>query len=257
MCAILFLVYGCSDNSVNSLNNLTSQICPGIRGAEAVYWDIMNGIPRGDIPGGLPTVENIGGNYIHPAIPLLGFIYPAGYTPQTDQTPGSIGVNLIRNDNQSIWRYTQINSQNFVRSGQVLQAEINSLLNFFGGNANDIQVVCRNEATRPTGELAPGLVTEYSNLLIRFNGITSVITTSVTSMQSFDISLTWIAIQKAAAPTQQFEDEILNTYLPISFQLLFTDSGQLDSDGDGVPDGNDLCPNTPAGTTVNGNGCPI
>jgi OOP family OmpA-OmpF porin len=30
----------------------------------------------------------------------------------------------------------------------------------------------------------------------------------------------------------------------------------LDSDGDGVSDGADLCPNTPAGTAVDSNGCP-
>ncbi|NJL59566.1 MAG: OmpA family protein [Desulfobacteraceae bacterium] len=31
----------------------------------------------------------------------------------------------------------------------------------------------------------------------------------------------------------------------------------LDSDGDGVPDDRDLCPDTPAGTQVNDRGCPI
>ena len=31
----------------------------------------------------------------------------------------------------------------------------------------------------------------------------------------------------------------------------------IDSDGDGVPDGSDLCPNTPQGTLVNPSGCPI
>ena len=31
----------------------------------------------------------------------------------------------------------------------------------------------------------------------------------------------------------------------------------IDSDGDGVPDDRDLCPNTPAGTVVNAYGCPI
>jgi hypothetical protein len=33
-------------------------------------------------------------------------------------------------------------------------------------------------------------------------------------------------------------------------------SGSTDSDGDGVPNTSDLCPNTPSGTTVNAYGCP-
>ena len=34
------------------------------------------------------------------------------------------------------------------------------------------------------------------------------------------------------------------------------DQIDIDSDGDGVPDSRDLCPNTPAGMTVDENGCP-
>lgn len=245
---------GCGDNATNSTADLRSNICTNVTGIEALYWDIMNGIPRGDIPGGVPTVNNPGGTYIHPQIPLLGFQYPAGYTPRTDLTPNAIGVNVIRNDNGSIWRQTQIASFNPVRARDVLAAEINSLLNFFGGNANNIQLVCSNEGVSPSDQLAPGFVVEFANRLIRFNGITALITASVTFTPSGLVS---IVIQKTGAATQQFGDEIMNTYLPISWQLLFRDGGERDSDGDGVPDSRDLCPNTPPGTPVDANGCPI
>ena len=251
---LLFIVTGCSDNSTNSTANLQSEICGNVRGGEAVFWDIMNGVPRGDIPGGVPTIKNPGGTYIHPTIPLLGFQYPAGYTPQTDFTQNAIGVNVIRNDNGSIWRQTQIAVLNPVRARDVLATEINTLLAFFGGNANNIQVVCSNEGTRPSDQLAPGFVVDFANRFIRFNGVSAVITASVTFTPS---GLNSIVIQKMASPTDQFENEILNTYLPISWQLLFTNGGERDSDGDGVPDNRDLCPNTPPGTPVNANGCPL
>ena len=35
------------------------------------------------------------------------------------------------------------------------------------------------------------------------------------------------------------------------------DSGLKDSDGDGIVDDKDNCPNTPAGTRVDGDGCPL
>jgi len=252
------LTLGCSDNSTNAIDDLESELCANVSGIEALFWDIMNGVPRGDIPGGVPTISNPGGTYSHPGssqlgFQLLGFQYPAGYTPQTDPTPNAIGVNVIRNDNQSIWRRSQLTIFNQVRARDVLTAEVNSLLNFFNGNGNNIERICTEERPIPVGQLAPGFTAEISNRLIRFDGITAVITTSVTNTPG---GLTSIVIQKTASPTDQFESEIMNTYLPISWQLLFTGGGERDSDGDGVPDSRDQCPNTPPGTPVNANGCP-
>lgn len=48
-------------------------------------------------------------------------------------------------------------------------------------------------------------------------------------------------------------DSYLTGMLGISFAL----SGSFDSDGDGVPNQNDLCPNTPQGVKVDEFGCPI
>lgn len=244
----------CSDNSSSSIANVPAETCDQLNGIEGLYWDIMNGVARGDIPGGVPTISNPGGTYIHPGVPLLGFQYPAGYTPQTDTTPNAIGVNVIRDDGGSLWRQTQIASLNQVRAVDVMAAEINSLLNFFGGNGNQIQRVCAFDGTQPSDQLAPGFVVDFSRRFIRFNGVTALIIVSVTFTQS---GLNSIVVQKAASTTNQFEDEIMNTYLPISWQLLFTNGGERDSDSDGVPDNRDLCPNTSPGTAVNANGCPV
>lgn len=251
----ILLVLGlaaCKDGPLDPTANLTSQLCPELRGAEALYWDIMNGVPRGDIPGGVPTIQTPGGTYIHPGVPLLGFTYPAGYTPQTDLTQNAIGVNVVRNDNQAIWRYTQIATFTPVRSRDVLNAEVNSVLSFLGGTSDQIQVVCFNEGTPPASSLAAGISVEFSNAFIRFNGFSSVVTASVTFTASGLISIT---IQKTAAPTAQYAAEIMGSFLPINYQLLFTGGGDPDSDGDGVPDSRDQCPNTPPGEAVDAVGC--
>lgn len=47
---------------------------------------------------------------------------------------------------------------------------------------------------------------------------------------------------------------------PVKMALAGSDSyygGDVDSDGDGVPDGRDRCPNTPKGVVVNADGCPL
>src|ERR1700761_8042182 len=74
---------GSNEKNNNNAIDATSHICGQVTGVEAIYWDLMNGIPRTDLPNGLPTVTNPGGTYIHPSFPLLTFIYPSGYTPQT------------------------------------------------------------------------------------------------------------------------------------------------------------------------------
>jgi hypothetical protein len=242
---------GCEDSGVDPAT-LRSEICPDVRGIEALYWDIMNGVPRGDIPGGVPTLRTVGGTYGHPAAPLLGFNYPAGYRTQTDPTPNAIGVNVVRNDNQALWRYSLIATFTQVHPRDVLTAEINSVLSFLGGNANQVQVVCVNEGEPPPSSLAPGIRVRFSNAFIRFNGFSSVTTASVTTTSSGLVS---IAIQKTAAPTAQYETEIMESFLPINYQLLFTGGGDPDSDGDGVPDSRDRCPNTPPDEQADANGC--
>ena len=258
LAAMIIFLTNCSNNPGNPLEGVVANTCGNVSGIEGMYWDLSNGFPRGDIPGGVPTIKVVGGSFVHPAFPLLGFIYPVGYQAFADMTQGATGVNVIRNDNQSIWRMTQFSFPGqTVQSGPIMDIELGQLMNFLGTNINNMQVVCVSQGVGPAGELAPGLIRDFTNLMIRVGEFTAVVVVNVTSLQGFDVTFSSVSIAVSAAPTVQFETEIMDTYLPIAFQMIFNDRGELDSDGDGVPDSRDLCPNTPPGTPVDANGCPI
>lgn len=58
----------------------------------------------------------IGPTYTHPSAPLLGFFQHPGWTPTTiDGGIHNVGVNLIRDDNQAIWRHQLVGG--FVATG--------------------------------------------------------------------------------------------------------------------------------------------
>ncbi len=230
------LFSGCKKDDVA---NATSQICSDIRGMDAIYWDLMNGIPRTDIPGGHPTVDNIGGTYSHPSYPPLGFIYPSGWTPFTDNNADWIGVNLVRNDNQAIWRYSALFTTTAYTTDFVLNAEISTMRSFFGSSGT-VTTLCSNGGSFPR---APGITTTGQSVYITFDGFSAVVQVQITTQTGLFGEQIIVAV--TAAPTDDFEDEILNTFLPIDYQLLFTGGGELDSDGDGVPDDEDSFPFDP------------
>ncbi len=232
------LIFGCKKD-YNPATDATSQICSNVKGTEAVFWDLMNGIPRTDIPGGLPTIKNIGGSYIHPTYPPLGFIYPAGWTTFTDNNSGWIGVNVIRNDNQAIWRYSGVFTGTAYTTSYVLNTEVSTLRSFLGSTGT-VNTICSNGGTLPR---APGIVTTGQSVYITFDNFSAVVGVSITTVDG--VSGEQIFVDVAAAPTDEFANEILNTFLPISYQLLYTGSGELDSDGDGVPDSSDDFPFDP------------
>jgi hypothetical protein len=226
------------------IRNVNSQICQEIRGVEGLYWDISNGGNRGDIPGGVPTVAQVGGNFIHSGHPMLGFIYPSGYSAVElrQDNPELIGVNLLRNDNQAVWRYYLQTVFTRTNATQVLQSEINQFLNFVGENGQNWERVCeRNESGfQPSGNIEQ----TFASRLIRARGFTGVFVVDVKVFP--DLGFSFIATQVSFSPTADFENEILSTYLPVSWQLLFTNRGSSpDRDGDGVPDDLDRAPDDP------------
>ncbi|MEM7106133.1 MAG: hypothetical protein AAF502_23575 [Bacteroidota bacterium] len=237
---IITLMSSCSKDEIQAAQSATSlQGCMEVSGVEAIYWDIFNGFARGDIPGGVPTIKNPGGTYFHPAQPLLGFQYPAGWTPETVNDGVNIGVNLIKNDNQGVWRYNNSTVSGFVSVDDVRAFEINQLLSFFG-SAGGVQTVCEDQGVNFP---APGITMSGSTKLIRFGGITANVTVSVTTVEGLPSS--FIFSQVTAGPTADLETNILDVYLPIGWQLLYTGQGFLDSDNDGVADENDAEPFNP------------
>ena len=108
--AVLFLSISCANTeepTAQGIRNVNSQLCGNRSGVEGWYWDISNGVHPGDIPGGVPTVARLDGNFIHSGQPLLGFNIPSGYSPVDlrQDNPLLIGVNLRRNADRAVWRY--------------------------------------------------------------------------------------------------------------------------------------------------------
>ncbi len=63
---LAILLIACNSNeepTPEGIRNVTSNICDRISGVEGLYWDISNGLSRGDIPGGVPTVAQVGGKF--------------------------------------------------------------------------------------------------------------------------------------------------------------------------------------------------
>lgn len=226
--------------SAAQVANATSSICNNVRGLTAIWWDVSNGIPRGDLPGFPPVIKNIGGTYGHGGFPLLGFNYPAGWTPMTTTDPGSVGVNLLRNDGQALYRNFQITVAGQINARQVRDIELNQIISHLQFNGQPT-FICTQEGQAP---IAGGtLFGQASNALVQVGNHTALITANVTFVQGLATSN--VSVQVHMAPTAQFEQEILDTFMPIWHQMLLRPPGTRDSDGDGIFDVNDAHPNDP------------
>ncbi|WP_020532959.1 hypothetical protein [Flexithrix dorotheae] len=240
---LLFLfISSCGDDDVNpNVQTANSQLCNEVVGPKAIYWDISNGIPRTDLPNGLPpVVNNIGGTFSHPDFPLLGFNYPVGWNPVALRGPGTVGVNLVRQDGNGLWRWFSTPVNGFVGARQLRDFEITQMKQNLG-LSNNVTTVCVNEGSVNT---TPGIIQSFSNILITADGFTALIAANTTNVESLPNS-TFTNVQVAIGPSATFDELIFDVYLAIGFQLLYGGEKERDSDGDGTIDALDRFPNDP------------
>ena len=238
---ILFIVLlsSCSsdsnNNNTNSLNNFTSQLCNNVSGPTAGYWDNAHGLPLPLTQ--IPTIANPGQQFIHSQYPQLGFTMPQGYTGSEAQT--GLGVNVLRNDNQVLWRYVPgLTALSQVNILDIVAAEVNGLFAFYGHTGN-FTVLCETNATQPQGSF----IVSKSSRLLQFGNITALV--DVNSYFETSLGSTFASVSVASGPTAEFDNLVMNTFLPIHWQLLIIDDSVRDSDLDGTPDNQDNFPFDP------------
>ncbi|MFK7781159.1 hypothetical protein [Psychroserpens sp.] len=250
--ALLSIIFACSKDDGNNdeeqnIQQFISGICPQISGARAVYWDGSHN--RATPLTQIPTIANPGDQFIHSLYPALGFTMPQGYIAQeiTDQQTGTIGVNVFRvdanNNSNVVWRY--IPSSPFV--GQVSIADI---VNFEIGQLKTFhQVPISEQGVIDCGEdfisNEFGFETSFSSRLIRYGN--GNFTAQVIVQKHFMPSLgnSFISVTSAAGPTAEFDNLVMQTYLPLHWQLMVISDDVRDSDLDGTPDNQDPAPFNP------------
>lgn len=241
--ATVLALAGCGGaGGEQSTASAMSNLCPDVTGTEAILWDLYNGVIRTDVSVLPPPVPVPGGSYTNPAFPLLGFIYPAGWTPTT--TSGGfqqVGVNLIRQDQQAIWREDTQVINGVISPRDARDFEIQALLDFLGQSGAQPEVVCVNEGS---GDAGGGIIVSFSRIMIRVANHTAVIAASVTPLPGLPTSS--VRTKVVASPTAEFPTRAIDVFLAIDWQMLIGNSGNfLDRDGDGWLDSVDQFPDDP------------
>lgn len=224
-----------NNDNPNNLQNFTSSLCVNVTGPTAAYWDYAHGVPFPSTQ--IPTLANPGQQFIHSQYPALGFTMPQGYSGFEDQA--GLGVNMIRNDNQVVWRYVP----NMVALAQipiqdVVANEVNQLFVFYNFNG-DFEVVCSQNRTQNLGTM----VVNQSSRLLRFGNITALL--FVQTYMDPSLGSTIASVSMSSGPTAEYDNLVMNVFLPIHWQLLYIDNGVRDSDLDGTPDTQDNFPFDP------------
>ena len=235
---LIFVFSSCSKDSnddSNNLRNFTSQLCQNVTGPTAAFWDSAHGLP---LPlTSIPTLSNPGQQFIHSQYPALGFTLPQGYIATEDQN--GLGVNVLRVDNQAIWRYVPgLTGSGDIPILDIIAAEINQLFAFYNFNGN-FEVVCTQNTTSSQGTF----ITKTSSRLLRFNGITALV--GVNTHFDPSLGLTFASITTTTGPTIEYDNLVMDVFLPISWQLLVINNNVRDSDLDGTPDNQDNFPFDP------------
>ncbi|NRA91446.1 MAG: hypothetical protein HRU26_01980 [Psychroserpens sp.] len=242
--AIVALLCACSnddsdDNNDQNLQQFNSTICPVISGPTAVYWDGAHSQPTPLTQ--IPTLSNPGQQFIHQQYPGLGFTMPQGYTAQeiTDFQTSTFGVNVIRNDNNVVWRY--IPSSPFpgqINTADVINFEINQIKDFQGVTQQGA-IICDEDFVSTEF----GFPITFSSRLITYGNFTTQIIVQTHFMQG--LGNTFISVILATGPTAEFDNLVMDTFLPIHWQLMVISDNVRDSDLDGTPDNQDPAPFNP------------
>ena len=240
---VITLLASCSSDNNNDENptNATSKICNNVTGPTAVYWDYSNGLATPLTQA--PLLKNTNGQFIHSQLPYIGFPMPQGYTATEVNIPQTqtLGVNVIRNDNAVVWRYVPTSTfpANF-SANDIIATEINSMFNFYGFNAN-FEVLCsETKSVNQTGNV----ITTFNGRLIRFGNFTGLVWIIVTQIEG--LASFFVTSSVSSGPTNEYNNLVMDIFLPLSFQLYVNDRGTLsDRDGDGVPDIYDREPDNP------------
>lgn len=215
-----------------------SETCNGLTGAAGAYYDLSHGrlVPLPEVP----LVTNPGQQFIHSQLPYIGFVMPQGFTgfEITDPNTASLGVNVFRNDNNVLWRYVPTTRfAGTVDVNAVVANEINTMFDFYGFNGAP-NVICN---TPPTDVSFGGVARVFSARLLQFGNFTAQVYVVCTYVAGF----TYSTVSVSVAPTAEYEAQVVNTFLPISWQLLVGPERVQDSDGDGTPDEQDPEPLDP------------
>lgn len=233
------------DASLGIAPNFTSSTCENLQGLTASFWEYFNGIPQAYST--VPT-PGLGWILFQHQNPLLGFQYPPNWNAFTINPPGqvitsqTVGVDVIRNDNQAIFEWLSNFTDVSAGSAALVQARFNAIaqaLNLTG----DVQILCTNNIVN---DVVPGTIQISSSTRAITIGETMVFIGASVTLTS-GISGGNVTYQVTAAPIQAFETEVANTFLPISFQLLIGDPDKqlTDTDADGTIDQLDPEPNNP------------
>ena len=238
---VLWFLGGCSsdDGSTvtgaagNELQGIQGQFCDDYRGPAAAYWNMANGqfVPLNQVP----IIANPGGRVSVPQQPLLSLEYPQGYNggvvPDSQGFP--VGIDIERNDGRVFFRWIPNISQLGINDfDQVIAPQINLMFATLGYDANN---GFTRRCTRNETQNFEGLGVNFNGRVIEFGEFTGIVW--VRSVVVPGLGTVNSAIQISAAPTAEFNERTLDTFLPFNFQLLVRPDGGgfIDNDMDGSP----------------------
>jgi len=125
---------------------------------------------------------------------------------------------------------------------------------YIGGGIGGARVEVRDFSAQGTGG---GGFTDDDVVLAYQGG--AGINFDITDRTTIDLGYRYFATEDPGYNTSggEFDFEYEQHVALLSLRYVFAPTGRTDSDGDGVPDVLDKCPNTPAGAPVDSNGCPL